>query len=58
MFLSFFFFLGGKQPAVKKDKKRGSSSPLLKEWRQAFRGQCRAPLRIPNKGQKYRMCPE
>ena len=55
---AFLFFLGGKKQTVKKDKKRGSSSSLLKEWRQAFRGQCRAPWRIPNKGQKYRMCPE
>jgi len=32
----------------------------LKEWRCAFRGPtgCRAPLRIPNKGKKYTMCPE
>ena len=47
-----------RENKTKKQKASGSSSFTLKEWRQAFRGQCRAPVMIPRKGGKYRMCSE
>lgn len=40
-----------KKEMVEKDK-------ALKEWRQAFKGQCRAPRHIPKKGGMYKMCPQ
>ncbi|XP_068761782.1 3'-5' exoribonuclease HELZ2-like isoform X3 [Montipora capricornis] len=43
-----------------KNVKANDGSSLLKDFRVAFRGpaNCRAPLRIPGNGGKYRMCPK
>jgi len=63
--LNVIHILGSFKPAAqkgysKKQKAKGAFLITLKEWRHAFWGPtgCRAPLRIPNKGEKYRMCPE
>ncbi|KAJ7378398.1 hypothetical protein OS493_023654 [Desmophyllum pertusum] len=46
---------GAIQPTAKDEKASGSSSLSLNEWRQAFRGTCRVPLRrIPPKGVENR----
>jgi len=57
--------LGSLKPvAPRKNSKgqtaKGTSIISLKDWRYAFRGPtgCRAPLRIPDKGKKYTMCPK
>ena len=47
-----------KKEKAEQDKAREGYSISLKEWREAFRGQCRAPWHIPKKGGKYKMCPK
>ena len=42
----------------KREKESEGPYSLLKEWRQQFRGPCRAPWHIPRKGQKYKLCPK
>ncbi|XP_022780315.1 probable helicase with zinc finger domain isoform X1 [Stylophora pistillata] len=47
-----------KPQTARRNRSKASVGSALKEWRKEFRGQCRAPLRIPNKGKEYKMCPE
>ena len=47
-----------KRENSERAKQSEGSSFLIKEWRQQFRGPCRAPWHIPRKGQKYKMCPK
>ena len=58
---SAFRFTGVRRTTVKEEKKTPQAkegSTLLTEWRQAFKGQYRAPLRMPTQGEKYKLCPE
>ena len=50
--------LTAKKEKAAKDKASEGYSISLKEWRQAFRGQYRAPWYIPKTGGKYKMCPK
>ena len=47
-----------KKEKAEREKASEGYSISLKQWRQAFRGQCRAPRVIPRKGGKYKMCPK